>query len=71
MQIITRRIGDCVNVEIEADNIKIDLGMMDEKERDNFAKTLIEAVWEIGPQSCVDCERWMKELIENCGIDLE
>lgn len=71
MEIKTRRCtGDHLDVTVIEGGTRIELGLLNESERNELAKTLLSAVWELGPRWTADCGQWMAELIEKCGIEL-
>ena len=48
----------------------IDLGMLNDDERDDLARTLIDAALELGPRYNNACAEWFAGMLERCGIEL-
>lgn len=70
MNIEVRKLYEYCDVKVRHENISIDLGMMDEDECRDFAKHLIETVWQLGPDSPNECGAWLASIIHECGIEL-
>ena len=70
MEIDVRRHAVYSWVVIKDGGTTIDLGMLDDDERDDLAQTLINAAYEVGPKYHYDCESWFAGILEKCGIKL-
>ena len=70
MEINARRHAVYSWVVIKDGGTTIDLGMLDDDERDDLAQTLINAAYEVGPKYHYDCEPWFAGILEKCGIKL-
>lgn len=68
IEIRTRRTNCFVDVQIVSDNATIYLGLLSDSERDELAKTLLEALWGIGPNE--GCLVWLASIFEKCQIDI-
>ena len=71
MIIEVRRMVKHVFVKVKAgqDTI-IDLGLLDEDERQTLAQTLIDAAYNLGPQFQPESHEWFEERLKKCGIEL-
>ncbi len=70
MDIKTRQIGSYVAVQIVEGQTTIDLGTLNDSERDALATTLIEAAYEIGPRYSAECERWFAAMLKKSQIEI-
>ena len=70
MKIEIRRHSVYSWVVVKDGGTTIDLGMLNDDERDDLAKTLINAAYEVGPTFKYDCDPWFFGMLETCGIDL-
>lgn len=71
MEIKTRRCtGDYIDVAVIEGVTRIEMGLLNESGREELAKTLINAAWELGPRWTDDCVQWMASMIAKCGIKL-
>ncbi len=70
MEIKIKHTNSFAQVMIVDEQTTIDLGLLNDKERDALAETLIEAVYELGPQYNNACEKWFADRVKRCGIEL-
>jgi hypothetical protein len=70
MEIKIKHTNSFVRVMIIDGQTMIDLGLLNDKERDALAETLIEAVYVLGPPYNNACEKWFADRIKRCGIEL-
>jgi hypothetical protein len=59
------------SVKIIEGQTTIDLGLLDDRERDDLANIFINAIYEMGPRGHGQCEAWLNERLTNSGIDLK
>ena len=71
MIIHTKKTGAYVRVSLEYNNVNIDMGLLDDNERNELAKTLVEGLWAMGPSMNIDCASWVKEIFADCNIELD
>ena len=57
-------------VKIIDGSTTIDLGLLDESERDDLAIELIQAIYAIGPYGQADALEWLCGIFKQCGIEL-
>lgn len=70
MNVNVRRVHGYVSVQVIDGGFTLDLGLLNESERDELAKTLINAAYEIGQLDIGSCSEWFARLVNECGIEL-
>lgn len=71
MEIVTRHASSSLTyVKILEGNTTIDLGCLNDRERDELAKQFLCAVWELGPNFNCDCEKWFADMLKKSGIEI-
>jgi hypothetical protein len=70
MEIKVRHVGRFVDVQVVESSTTIDLGVLDEAERDELAGILVDAVYGMGPIYNDKCAEWFADLLANRGIVL-
>lgn len=70
MQIIVKKNTRYPSVHIIEGGTTLDLGLLDERERDEMAKEFVEALWAMGPVGSDDCAAWLARMLAEVGIDM-
>lgn len=70
MEIKVKHISSYVEACVSEGQTTIHLGLLNDSERDDLAKILINAVYDIGPQQRDACAEWFAEILDRCGIIL-
>lgn len=70
MQIIVKKYSRYPSVHIIEGGTTLDLGLLDERERDEMAKEFVEALWAMGPVGSDDCAAWLARMLAEVGIDM-
>ena len=70
MEIKIKHTSSFAQAQIVEGQTKIDLGLLNDSERDELAGTLIDAAYELGPQHNNACAEWFAELLAKRGIEL-
>jgi hypothetical protein len=70
MEIKVRHTSRFVTVQVVESSTTIDLGMLNDAERDKLAGILIDAAFEMGPKYNNVCEEWFAALLAKRGIVL-
>jgi hypothetical protein len=70
MEIKVRHVTRFVDVQVVESSETIDLGVLDDAERDELAGILIDAVYEMGPIYNDKCAEWFADLLAKRGIEL-
>ena len=70
MEIKIKNISRFVQIRIADGQTTIDLGLLNEVERDDLARTLIDAAFEMGPRDSNACAEWFTGMLARCGIEL-
>lgn len=70
MKIETKRTTSLIGVKIVDGGTTVDLGLLNDDERDELARELVEAVWAIGPNSHDNCSKWLADILSESGIKL-
>ena len=69
MEFHIRRIGEIhANVKVADGGTTIEIGLLDEDERLELAKTLVNAAYELGPKYCYECNEWFRDVLLACDI---
>ena len=68
MHVTIRRTGRYREVAILSGDTIINLGMLNDEERDALAETLLYSVLDMGPSDCEECNAWLVERLEHCGM---
>lgn len=70
---VMRNCRKYVAVSVKIDQTTVDLGLFNDEERDDLARILVDAAYEMGPSSMSnmnECNEWFGGLLQKCGIDL-
>jgi len=78
MEIKVKHTPSFTHVCVVVGQTVIDLGLLDDSERNDLARTLLDAAFEMGPRYSNVCEalrkaikvEWFAEMLERCGIEL-
>ena len=70
MEIKIKHTSSFVQVGVAEGQTTIDLGLLNDDERDDLARTLIDAAYEMGPKYNDACEEWFAGMLERCCIEL-
>jgi hypothetical protein len=70
MEIKIRHTSRFVNVQVVESSATIDLGMLNDAERDELAGILVDAVYEMGPKYNDTCAEWFAALLAKRSIEL-
>ena len=70
MEIKVKHTSSFAKVSVVEGHTTIDLALMNDSERDDLARTLIEAAFDIGPEYNNTCAEWFAGMLERCGIPL-
>ncbi len=70
MEVKIRHTSSFAQATIIEGQTTIDLGLLNDSERDELAGTLLDAVYELGPRYNSDCVEWFAALLAKTGIEL-
>jgi hypothetical protein len=70
MEIKIRHTSRFVNVQVVESSATIDLGMLNDAERDELAGILVDAAFEMGPKYNDECAEWFADLLAKRSIVL-
>ena len=70
MEIKIRHTSSFAQAQLVEGQTTIDLGLLNDSERDELAGTLLDAAYELGPQYNNACAEWFAELLAKRGIEL-
>ena len=70
MEIKVKHTPSFTHVCVVVGQTVIDLGLLDDSERNDLARTLLDAAFEMGPRYSNVCVEWFAEMLERCGIEL-
>lgn len=70
MEIKVRHTSSFVTVQVVESSTTLDLGMLNDAERDELAGILVDAAFELGPKYNNACAEWFAALLAKRGIEL-
>jgi hypothetical protein len=70
MEIKVIHTSSFVNVKVVESSATLDLGMLNNDERDELAGVLVDAAFEMGPKHYNDCAEWFAAILAKRGIEL-
>ena len=70
MEIKVKHTSSFAKVSVVEGQTTIDLVLTNGSERDDLARTLIDAAFEMGPREHNNACEWFADMLERCGIPL-
>jgi hypothetical protein len=55
-------------MDVIEDHASIKTGLLNDEERYQLAKKMLDAVWEMAPNQCGEAESWLGRLMDELGI---
>lgn len=70
IQVEKRGLSEYTELVLYSGDTTIRSGLLDDKEAEEMALDLLEAIIQIGPHRGDDCAQWIKELLDKTGINI-
>ena len=63
--------GKFQQITFEHNGVKVDVGMLNREELDEFAVELLQTVYGVGPDNLHECNDWFAEMLDRADIAIK